>query len=109
MVDDGADALVVVADEDGAFATRRLGDFLDDVGGANCAWKHNVKSGPGADVALGPDGAAVLLNDAAADGEPESGAAFLAGVGGFDLTEAVEDGVELVGGDAAALDRKSVV
>ena len=44
----------------------------------------------------------MLLDDAAADGESEAGAALLAGVGGFDLLEAIEDGVELVGGDAAA-------
>ena len=44
----------------------------------------------------------MLLDDAAADGEAEAGAALLAGVGGFDLLEAVEDAVELVGGDAAA-------
>ena len=44
----------------------------------------------------------MLLDDAAADGEAEAGAALLAGVGGLDLLEAVEDGVELVGGDAAA-------
>ncbi len=44
----------------------------------------------------------MLLDDAAADGEAETGAALLAGVGGFDLLEAVEDAVELVGGDAAA-------
>ncbi len=44
----------------------------------------------------------MLLDDAAADGEAEAGAALLASVGGLDLLEAVEDGVELVGGDAAA-------
>ena len=45
----------------------------------------------------------MLLDDAAADGEAEAGAALLPGVGGFDLVEAVEDGVELIGGDAATL------
>jgi len=40
----------------------------------------------------------VLLDDAAADGEAEAGATLLAGIGGLDLLEAVEDGVELVGG-----------
>ena len=44
----------------------------------------------------------MLLDDAAADGEAEAGAALLAGVGGLDLLEAIEDAVELVGGDAAA-------
>ena len=54
-------------------------------------------------VGLGPDGAVVLRDDGAADGKAETGAAFLAGVGGLDLAEAVEDAVELVDGDAAAL------
>ena len=54
-------------------------------------------------VGFGVDGAVVLEDDGAADGETEAGAAFLAGVRGFDLAEAVEDGVELVDGDAAAL------
>ncbi len=72
------------------------------VGGAGGAGKHDVESGSEAEVALSPDGAAVLLDDAAADGEAETGAALLAGVGGLDLLEAVEDAVELVGGDAAA-------
>src|SRR5271154_6214658 len=51
----------------------------------------------------GPDAAAVLGDDAAADGEAEAGAAHGAGVGGVDLVEALEDALELVGGDAAAL------
>ena len=42
------------------------------------------------------------LGQVAADGEAEAGAALLAGVGGFNLLEAVEDGVELVGGNAPA-------
>src|SRR6185312_3897797 len=54
-------------------------------------------------VLLGPDAAAVLLDDGAADGEAEAGAAFLAGIGGVDLLEAIGDGLELVGGNAAAL------
>ena len=101
--DDGADAGVVVADQDGAFAARwERTTGSDDVGGAGGAGKHDVERGAEAEVALCPDGAAVLLDDAAADGETEAGAALLAGVGGLDLLEAVEDGVELVGGDAAA-------
>ena len=100
--DDGANAGVVVADEDGAFATWRGSSGSDDVGRAGGAGKHDVEGGSEAEVALRPDGAAVLLDDAAADREAEAGAALLAGVGGFDLLEAVEDAVELVGGDAAA-------
>ena len=73
-----------------------------DVGCAGGAGEHDVDGGAGAEVALRPDGAAVLLDDAAADCEAETGAAFLAGVGGLDLLEAVEDAVEFVGGDAAA-------
>src|SRR6185503_6575163 len=55
-----------------------------------------------AEVALGPDGAGVLLHDAAADGEAESGASLLAGVGRLNLLETVEDAVQLLDGDAAA-------
>src|SRR5712675_472292 len=100
--DYGADAGVVVADQDGAFAARGQGSGKHDVAGAAGAGKHDVEGGAEAEVALRPDGAAVLLDDAAADGEAEAGAALLAGVGGLDLLEAVEDAVELVGGDAAA-------
>ena len=100
--DDGADAAVVVADEDGAFAARLDGGGKNDIGCAAGAGKHDVEGGSGTEVALGPDGAGVLLDDTAADGKTEAGSAFLAGVGGLDLLEAVEDGVELVGGDAAA-------
>ena len=100
--DDGADACVVVADQDGAFAAWRELRGNGDVGGSGGAGEHHVERGAGAEVALSPDGATVLLDDAAADGEAQAGAAFLAGVGGLDLLEAVEDGVELVGGDAAA-------
>ena len=100
--DYGADAGVVIADQDCAFAARGERRREHNVGGAAGAGKHDVKGGPEAKVALGPDGAAVLLDDAAADGEAEAGATFLAGVGWLDLLEAVEDAVELVGGDAAA-------
>jgi hypothetical protein len=71
MVDDGADALVVVADQDGTFSAGGGGGELFDggVSGADGAWEHNVKSGAGTEISLRPDGAAVLLDDAAADGE----------------------------------------
>src|ERR1700733_535570 len=70
---DGADAGVVVADQDGAFAAwgKLRGD--GDIGRAAGAGKHHVERGAGAEVALRPDGAAVLLDDAAADGEAETG------------------------------------
>ena len=47
----------------------------------------------------------MLVDDGAADGEAEAGSALLAGIGGLDLLEAVEDGLELVLRDAAALVR----
>ena len=99
--DDGADAGIVVADEDGAVAALdRRGDRARAVrrrrrGRSARAATHSVVPGPCV-VGLRPDGAAVLLHDAAADGEAEAGAALLAGVGGFDLLEAIEDGFELV-------------
>jgi hypothetical protein len=51
----------------------------------------------------GPDAASVLLDDAAADGQAQAGAAHGSGVGGVALLEAVKDVFELVGGDSAAL------
>jgi len=99
---DGADAWVIIADEDGALAARQHVGGCDCVGNAGGAGEHDVERGSGAEVALCPDGAAVLLDDGAADGEAEAGSAFLASVGGLDLLEAIEDGVEFVGGDAAA-------
>ncbi len=72
------------------------------IGGTGRAGQHDVEAGADTDVALRPDGAAVLLDDAAADSEAQACAAFLAGVGGLYLLEAVEDAVEFVSGDAAA-------
>ena len=103
LADDGANAGVVVADQDGTFALGGDERGDDDVGHAGGARKHDVEGDTDTEVALGPDGAAVLLDDAAADGEAEAGAALLAGIGGLNLLESVEDGVELIGGDAAAL------
>ena len=51
----------------------------------------------------GPDASAVLIDDAAADGEAQAGAAEGAGVGGVALLEALEDVFEFVGGDALTL------
>lgn len=62
-----------------------------------------MEGGALAEGAGGPDAASVLVDDGAADGEAEAGAAHGAGVGGVDLVEALEDAFELVGGDAAAL------
>jgi len=62
-----------------------------------------VEGGALAGGAGGPDAASVVGDDAATDGEAEAGAAERAGVGGVALAEAVEDVLELVFGDAAAL------
>ncbi len=62
-----------------------------------------MEGGALAGGAGGPDAASVLGDDAATDGEAEAGAAHGAGVGGVALLEAVEDVLELVCGDAAAL------
>src|SRR5208337_4847457 len=53
--------------------------------------------------AFGPDAAAVLLDDAAAEGQAQAGAAHGAGVGSVSLLEAVEDMFQFLCGDAAAL------
>ena len=90
--DNGADAGVIVADQDGAFASDwNLSSGRHYVGGAGGAGKHDEERGSETKVALSPDGAAVLLDDAAADGEAEAGSALLTGVGGLDLLEAVEE------------------
>ena len=62
-----------------------------------------MEAGALARGAGGPDAAAVLADDAAADGEAEAGASHEAGVGGVDLLEALEDVLELVVRDAAAV------
>ena len=61
------------------------------------------KQAPWPGGAGGPDATAVLGDNAAADGEAETGAAHGARVGRVDLLETFEDVFELVGGDAAAL------
>src|SRR4051812_17224656 len=53
------------------------------------AGEFDGEGGADARILRGPDGAAVLLHDGAADGEAEAGAAFLAGVGEVDLVEAL--------------------
>jgi len=64
--------------------------------------QREVEATAAAYLAFYPDAAAVLDDDAAADGEAEAGAAHGAGVGGVDLLEAFEDHVFFVLGDAAA-------
>ena len=54
-------------------------------------------------ISLGPDAAGVLLDNRAADSQPQAAAAFLPGVGVLKLLKAVEDGFELVVRNAAAL------
>ena len=73
-----------------------LAEFDAGLGG-----QGEVEGGAVAGLAGGPDAAAVLVDDGAADGEAEAGAAHGAGVGGVDLLEALEDVFELVFGDAA--------
>ncbi len=103
FLDDGADAGIVVADEDGTFSARKGEGRCHRIGGSGGARKHDVEGCSGAKVALRPDGSTVLLDDASADSKAEARAALLPGVGSLDLMEAIEDGIELVGGDAAAL------
>ena len=72
-------------------------------GGNRLVWEEDAEGGSPNWIALCPDAPRVLHDDGAADGQAQPGAAFLAGVGGVDLLEAAEDGLELVGGDSAAL------
>src|SRR5450756_2174577 len=106
MVDDGADPFIVVTDKDRTLTARGLRQLVEyGIGGANDTGQHDVKGGAGAEVALCPDGTTMLLHDAATDGEAETGAPLLAGIGGLYLLKAIEDSVELVGGDTASLVR----
>ena len=56
-----------------------------------------------ANGAFGPDASAMLLDDAAAEGEAEAGAAESARIGGVSLLETLEDVLKFFGGDAASL------
>ena len=42
VIDDGADAFIVVADQDGTLADDGFWNGSGHVGGAYCAWEHNV-------------------------------------------------------------------
>ncbi len=103
FADDGADVGVVVADEDATFADGKDGSGNEGVRRAGGTRQHDVEGSAGTEVALRPDGSGVLLNDGSADGKAETGAALLASVGGLNLLETIEDVVELVSGDTAAL------
>src|SRR5690242_5523624 len=54
-------------------------------------------------AALRPDLSTERFDEPSRDGEAEAGAAVLAGGGALDLAELVEDGVQLIAGDARAL------
>lgn len=56
-----------------------------------------------AGFAFSPDTAAVLFDDAAAEGQAQAGAAQCTGIGGVALLEAVEDAFQFFRSDAAAL------
>ena len=61
-----------------------------------------VELGAVAEFALGPDAAAVGLDDVLDDGEAEAGAAGFTGAGLVHTVESLEDAVEVLGGDAGA-------
>ena len=101
FTDHGANVGIVVAEQDAALAGRGEGFSASETR------ESDEERGSGAavmgGVRLRPDMTIVLGDDGAANGKAEAGAAFLAGVRGFHLAEAFEDGVELVERDAAAL------
>jgi len=53
-------------------------------------------------TAFGPDLPTVTVDDLPGDRQAQAGSALLAGIGGIDLVEALEDRVELIRRDAAA-------
>src|SRR6266849_3638964 len=63
----------------------------------------DVKCTPEAERALGPDAPAVLLDDALADRQTQASATFDPRIRRVHLLKPIEDDLELVGGDAAAL------
>src|SRR5579872_3648808 len=77
-------------------------ESLAEMAAGSC-WQREVEGRSLAERARCPDMAAMLLHDAAADGESEPGAAHGAGIGCVDLFETIEDLLQLVRGDAAAL------
>src|ERR1035441_6688007 len=62
--------------------------------------KSKAEAGAVPGSALGPDAAAVLLHNAAAEREPQTGAAERARVGSIPLLESVEDVFQLLSSDA---------
>jgi hypothetical protein len=82
--------------------------FQDRRGGAvpgliaDCRWVQRQREREGTALnqgALDPGPPAVLLDDAAADGQTKAAAALVARIGRIDLLEAPEDGLQLVGRD----------
>ena len=65
--------------------------------------ERELKEAALAEGAFRPDAAAMLLDDAAAEGKAEAGASERAGVRGVALLEALEDPLQFFLGDAAAL------
>src|SRR5439155_18668843 len=65
-----------------------------------CGGEHHLEGGTLAGRALGPDPAAVQLDDAAADRQPQPRATLVPGVSRVELHEPAEDRLELIGRDA---------
>src|SRR5215211_4574566 len=73
---------------------------------ADCRWEQRQREREGTALtqgALDPDPPAVLLDDAAANGQTKAAAALVARIGRIDLLEAPENGLQLVGRDAPTL------
>lgn len=86
---------------DGLRECRAVGEPLSPVGRSR--GEREEEPAALAWAALCPDVAAVLLDDAAGEGETQAGTAQGAGIGGVSLVEALEDFFQLFRGDAAAL------
>ena len=75
-------------------------DSLEPLGCAS--GQREVEVSAVAQFAFGPDASAVGLDDVLDDGQAQAGAAGLAGAGFVNAVEALEDAVEVLGGDAGA-------
>ena len=73
-----------------------------DRSGNRRQWEREMEGCALAQLALCPDAAAVGLDDVFDDGKTEAGAAGFARTRLVDAVEALEDALEVVGGDAGA-------
>src|SRR4051794_3152494 len=101
--DDGSNSSIVVTDQNGSFTTRRQSNRQREIRSTGCTRQHHIERRALYKVTLCPDGTAVLLNNASADGQAQTSTTTLTCIGRFNLLETIEDAVELVSRNATPL------